>query len=182
MGAQGTPGTTRPCSGDVEALHQLDTKAHSTCQPQRLVQQTVIAAPEGKRPARSCLGTCMPECPACINTRPSCTTLPGMQDGPPLCSKQHNAPWWSASRDRFMAAAVASEAAQQQAALKRTYSSMWIGEDLDDDYGVDTSSPPKDRRAGLTLVDLLIEYVKIATSQNMNKNKEHCHLVMSQSN
>ena len=47
------------------------------------------------------------------------------------------------------AAAVASEPAAQQAALKRTYSSMWIGEDLADDYGVDTSSPPKNRRAGV---------------------------------
>ena len=33
-------------------------------------------------------------------------------------------------------------------AMKRTYSSMWTGEDLDEDYGNSTHGPPKDRRAG----------------------------------
>jgi hypothetical protein len=48
-----------------------------------------------------------------------------------------------------MAAAVdAAVAPQQPAQLKRTYSSMWIGESLGADYGSDTASSPKDRRAG----------------------------------
>lgn len=36
-----------------------------------------------------------------------------------------------------------------QRAMKRTYSSMWTGEDLGEDYGSNTQGPPKDRRAGM---------------------------------
>ena len=98
----------------------------------------------------------MLKCPACINTRPLCMSASGMQDCPGLCSNPTQALGRSASLGRIMAAAVASEAApaQKQAALKRTYSSMWIGEDLDDDYGVDTSSPPKNRRAGRAVMEI----------------------------
>ena len=45
-------------------------------------------------------------------------------------------------------AGVAEKAAGAGQALKRSYSSMWIGEGLDADYGADTAQPPKNRRAG----------------------------------
>ena len=49
---------------------------------------------------------------------------------------------------------AASEAAESaQRTMKRTYSSMWTGEDLDEDYGNSTQGPPKDRRAGANSSD-----------------------------
>ncbi len=45
-------------------------------------------------------------------------------------------------------AGVAEKAAGAGQQLKRSYSSMWIGEGLDADYGTDTAQPPKNRRAG----------------------------------
>ena len=57
----------------------------------------------------------------------------------------------------MMAAApqTASSAAEPaQRAIKRTYSSMWTGEDLDEDYGNSTQGPPKDRRAGAEIAQL----------------------------
>ena len=44
------------------------------------------------------------------------------------------------------AASAAVEPAQR--AMKRTYSSLWTGEDLAEDYGDNTAGAPKDRRAG----------------------------------
>ena len=44
------------------------------------------------------------------------------------------------------AASAAAEPAQR--AMKRTYSSLWTGEDLAEDYGDSTAGAPKDRRAG----------------------------------
>ena len=40
--------------------------------------------------------------------------------------------------------------------MKRTYSSMWTGEDLDEDYGNSTHGPPKDRRAGAEHCELKV--------------------------
>ncbi len=39
--------------------------------------------------------------------------------------------------------------------MKRTYSSMWTGEDLDEDYGNSTQGPPKDRRAGAVFCTIM---------------------------
>lgn len=47
-----------------------------------------------------------------------------------------------------MAAVAEKTAGTAQQQLKRSYSSMWIGEGLDADYGTDTAQPPKNRRAG----------------------------------
>ena len=45
--------------------------------------------------------------------------------------------------------AVSGAVEPAQRAMKRTYSSMWTGEDLGEDYGSNTQGPPKDRRAGM---------------------------------
>lgn len=47
-----------------------------------------------------------------------------------------------------MAGAPPVEPAASGQRLRRTYSSMWAGEDLDEDYGSTTGGPPKNRRAG----------------------------------
>ncbi len=47
-----------------------------------------------------------------------------------------------------MAGASVTEPAASGPRLRRTYSSMWAGEDLDEEYGSVTGGPSKDRRAG----------------------------------
>ena len=46
------------------------------------------------------------------------------------------------------ASAAPAAAKPAQRAMKRTYSSLWTGEDLAEDYGDSTAGAPKDRRAG----------------------------------
>ena len=62
------------------------------------------------------------------------------------------------------AASAAAEPAQR--AMKRTYSSLWTGEDLAEDYGDSTAGAPKDRRAGALL---FTSHITKCT---------HCHILM----
>lgn len=50
-----------------------------------------------------------------------------------------------------MAAASVAEPAASGPRLRRTYSSMWAGEDLDEEYGSVTGGASKDRRAGVII-------------------------------
>ena len=49
-----------------------------------------------------------------------------------------------------MAAASVADSAASGPRLRRTYSSMWAGEDLDEEYGSVTGGPSKNRRAGVS--------------------------------
>lgn len=62
-----------------------------------------------------------------------------------------------------MAGAPPVDPAAERPRLRRTYSSMWAGEDLDDDYGSSTSGPPKNRRAGasMTCIPYVMQFCKL---------------------